>query len=182
MADATPPGTVEGQEPPAGEGQEPSGDGKPDEGQEPQGKTYSEAYVRQLRREAAGLRSKLSEAEDKLTEHADADKSEAERLNTRATSAEQRAAEAELKLLRYEVAAEAGLDPAAVQFLSGATREELELRAEELKKLLGDKGRPDRQGFDGGARPPAPGPKGKPEEEHNALLLQALGRGRPTRS
>jgi hypothetical protein len=181
VADAPPAAPSKGQEPAPGEGQEPTGAGQTQEGQESQGTTYSDTYVRQLRREAAGLRGKLSEAEDKLQEREEADKSESQRLTERAASAEGRAAEAELRLLRFEVAAEAGLDAKAVQFLTGATREELEHRAEELRKLLEDRGQPAAVGFDGGARKPAPASKGSPGEEHNALLLQALGR-RTTRS
>lgn len=180
MPDAPPTAPSEGQEPAQGKGQEPAGEVKP-EGQEPQGQTYTEAYVRQLRRESAGLRNKLSTAEDALQEREEAEKTEGQRLSERATSAEARAAEAELRLLRHEVAAQAGLEAAAVQFLSGSTREELELRAEELKKLLGDKGQPAAVGFDGGARAPAPTPKGKPEEEHNQFLLNAMGRGQRAR-
>src|SRR5262245_36751800 len=175
MADATPAGdVVEGQEPEDVEGQEPGGEGEPD-AQEGQGRTYTEAYVKQLRREAAGLRTKLVDAEERLQEREDADKSELERATERATAAEQRAADAETRLVRFEVAAEHGLDLDAAKFLTGSTREEIELRAEELGKLL-DTAKPTPGGFDGGARKPAPA-KGTPEEEHNRLLLEALGRG-----
>lgn len=174
MAETPPADTPEGQEPEEREGQEPAGDAEA-AAQEEQGRTYPESYVRQLRREAAGLRTRLGEVEERLQEREDSDKTEQERLAERATAAEARASDAELKLLRFEVAAERGLDPAAVQFLTGASREELELRAEELAKLLQDKGKPTAGGFDGGARRPAP-EKGTPEQEHDRLLLEALGR------
>ena len=61
----------------------------------------------------------------------------------------------------------------AAAFLSGTTREEIELRAEELGSLLGDR-RP-AAGFDGGARQLAPEKK-SPEQEHNELLLRSMGR------
>ena len=65
----------------------------------------------------------------------------------------------------------------AATFLTGSSREELELRAEELAKLLADKGRPVSAGFDGGARQPVPETR-TPEEAHNDLLLKSLGLGR----
>lgn len=147
-------------------------------------RTYPESYVRQLRREASGYRTRVAELdtrvaelEGKLQEHEDEGKSEAERLIDKATSAEQRALEAEMRLLRYEIATERGLDMDAARFLTGSTREEVEHRADELVKLL--ESRPKQSaGFDGGARLPAP-PKGTPEEEHNDFLLRTLGRRGP---
>jgi hypothetical protein len=62
----------------------------------------------------------------------------------------------------------------AAAFLTGTTREEIELRAEELGKLLTEKGRPPAGSFDGGARSPVPEIK-SPEEAHQDLLRQALG-------
>jgi hypothetical protein len=182
MPDASPADAeLEGQEPELDEGQEPELVDEPDDTKS-KGRTYDEAYVRQLRRENATVRTRATEAEAKLAEREDADKTEVERLTDRAAAAEravedaeQRAADAELKLLRFEVAAEAGLDPAAVQFLTGSSREELEHRADELAKLLTEKGKPTAGGFDGGARGTAPD-KGTPEQEHNRLLLEALGR------
>jgi hypothetical protein len=179
MADPSPAAEAEGQEPAAPEGQEPTPEGndpkaEPEEGKDP--KTYPESYVRQLRREAAGTRNRLAEAEEKLQEFADRDKSEHEKLTAKLTAAEKRAGDAETRLLRYEVAAERGLDAKAASFLTGTTREELELRAEELSSLLADrtKGKP-AAGFDGGVREPAP-TKGPPEQEHNDFLLRAMGR------
>jgi DNA repair exonuclease SbcCD ATPase subunit len=180
MADPSPPATPEGQEPAAVEGQEPAeGAGTPPEGQEPEGKNYSQAYVQQLRREAASSRTRQSELEERLQEYEDKDKSELERLSTKTSEAERRATDAESRLLRYEIAAEHGLGMEAAAFLSGSTREEIELRAEELGKLLADKGRPPAGGFDGGARQPVPEHK-TPEEAHNDLLLKSLGMGRRT--
>lgn len=77
-------------------------------------------------KEAETLRLKLKEYEDR-------DKTEAEKSSERLTAAEERAARAELNVLRMEVAAEKGLTPAQAKRLVGATREELEADAEELK-------------------------------------------------
>jgi hypothetical protein len=177
MADPSPADVeAEGQEPEVDEGQEPEDGNDADEGQKSSPRQYPEAYVRQLRREAAATRNKLAEVEEQLQEFNDRDKTEQEKLNERLTTAEKRALDAEVRLMRYEVAAERGLDARAASFLSGATREELELRAEELEKLLGDtsKAKP-AAGFDGGARQPAP-QKGTPEKEHNDFLLRTMGR------
>jgi hypothetical protein len=178
MADPSPDDAeVEGQEPEPDEGQEPAQDeDDPGDGQKPEPRTYPEAYVRQLRREAAATRSKLAEVEEKLQEHEDRGKTEQERLGEKLTDAEKRAVDAETRLLRYEVAAERGLDMAAASFLTGTTREELELRAEELEKLLGEtsKAKP-AASFHGGTRQPVP-EKGPPEKEHNEFLLRTMGR------
>jgi hypothetical protein len=174
VADPSPSDADQGQEPAVGEGQEPSGDATPDS-QDEKGRTYSEAYVKQLRRESAGLRTRLGEVEERLQVREDADKTEHERLAERASTAETRAQEAELRLLRHEIAAERKLEPAAVQFLTGSTREEIELRAEELAKLITEKPSRAAAGFDGGARMPAPD-TATPEQAHNDLLLRALGR------
>ena len=98
-----------------------------------------------------------------------------QRLTEKVQGAERRAAESETRLLRYQIATEHGLGMEAAAFLSGASREEIELRAEELSKLLADKGRPATTGFDGGARQPVPEPQ-TPEQAHNELLLRSLGR------
>lgn len=175
MPEGTPDPPVEqGKSPVAAEAQEAAGEQKP-VAEEPQGRTYSESYVKQLRNEAASSRNKIGELEEKLQEIADRDKSQQEKLNDQLTAEKARADAHERKSLRYEVAAEHGLDMATAEFLSGTTREEMELQAEKLQQLLADKGKPTTAGFDGGARTTAP-QRGTPEEEHNKLLLQALGR------
>ncbi len=179
MADPSTPDVDEGQEPPADEGQEPGGVNDP-EGQEPKGRSYTEAYVKQLRRENAALRSRATDAEEALQERNDAEKTELEREREQRVAEAARADSLELRILRYEVATEAGLEPAAIKFLTGTTREELELHADELKQLLREQAKPTAAGFDGGARTP-PTTKGTPEEEHNKLLMDALGRPRTAR-
>jgi hypothetical protein len=177
MADPSPAAAeAEGKTPDAGEGQAPeTGHDGTDSQEEKEPKTYPESYVRQLRREAAAGRNRQSELEEKLQEYEQRDKSEQERLSERLSAAEKRAADAESRALRFEIAAERGLDLSAASFLSGSTREEMELRAEELERLLGEnKGKP-AAGFDGGARQPVK-EKGPPEREHNDFLLKAMGR------
>lgn len=179
MADPSPESTATGPEPDGQQGQEPdAADVTPDnDGQEPtkEGRTYPESYVRQLRREAAGTRTRLAEVEEKLQAFEDHDKSESEKLTARLTDSEKRAVEAEGRLIRFEVAAEHGLDMSATKFLTGATREEIEASAADLAELLKDKGSGPPPSFDGGAREPAPESK-NPEAAHNDFLLRALGR------
>jgi hypothetical protein len=170
---ATPP---EGQVPEGREGQEPESGGDP-QPQEGEGRTYAESYVKQLRRENAGLRNRASELEENLQEFTDRDKTELQRLSDNAAAAERRAAGAEERLLRYEVAADRGLPMGAAAFLTGSTREEIELRAEELERLLAEQGRLPTAGFDGGARPTVTEQK-TPEQAHQDLILQSLGRRR----
>jgi hypothetical protein len=169
---------AEGQEPAAVEGQEPAGESGTPDAQEEQGggRNYSEAYVKQLRREAAASRTETAELKERVAAFEDRDKSELERLVAKAEAEARRADEADLRATRYEVAAEHQI-PAdtAKRLLTATTREEMEAQAEELAKLLADKGRPPTVGFDGGARQPVPETK-TPEEAHNELLLRSLGR------
>lgn len=166
VQETTPP---EGQEPAQVEPEEAVQETKPP-------KTFDEKYVRELRKQAADARTRANESEARLKEIADRDKTEAERLAERATEAETRASEAESKLLRYEVAADRDLDLKAAGFLTGSTREEIEARADELAALLAERNETSKTlSLDGGARKTAT-KRGTPEEEHNDLLLQALGR------
>src|SRR3954465_7432080 len=110
------------------EGQEPASDAT---GQEPQAtptegqpKVYDEAYVKGLRKEAAAHRSKATEMEAELSKLRDRDKSESERLTERAAENERRASEAETRALRFEIAAERGLQLADAMHFAGASREE----------------------------------------------------------
>ena len=158
----------------ADEGKNPDGNGAAAE-EKKQPRTYTEAYVKQLRGEAADGRNRIAELEEKLQEHEDAGKSQVEKLTgERDTLKDERDQLAAFKL-RVEVAAERGLDLSAVKFLTGSTREEVELHAEELGQLLQAKATKPAAGFDGGARTTAP-EKLSPEQEHNSLLLQAMGR------
>lgn len=78
-----------GQEPKPGEGQEPMVEPKPDLGQEP--KTYDEEYVKGLRREAAGYRTRLNTLEEAENQRKAAEMSEVERLNIAKEEADKKA-------------------------------------------------------------------------------------------
>lgn len=120
-------------EPPAGD---PSNDPPSDPGQpaaEPPKDDLGDAgkkaltEERKARKTAEAELAKYRKAEQ---DRADADKSEAERR----AAAEQRATDADLRAMRIEVAFEKGLTPAQAKRLNGATREELEADADEVKR------------------------------------------------
>lgn len=79
------------------------------------------------------LKSKAAQF-DKLEE---ANKTELEKTQEQLTSEKKARTMAEVALLRYQIAAEQGLDAKAAGFLQGSTREELEASATELAQLVG---------------------------------------------
>ncbi len=88
-----------------------------------------------LRKEAAKWRTKYRADEPmaaKARELEEASKTEVQRLAEAQAAAEDRAAQAEQQLLRLQVAADRGLTEAQAKRLVGATREELEIDAEDL--------------------------------------------------
>lgn len=76
-------------------------------------------------------------AAKKLAEIEEASKSEADKAAERLTAAEKRAADAEVQVLRLQVAGEKGLTPSQAKRLVGSTREELEADADELLATFG---------------------------------------------
>ncbi len=176
MPEGTPADAAGGQEPAGGEGKTPAAGTPaatdPQEGKETQ--TYPESYVKQLRKEASGHRARTTELENRLKEIEDRDKSEATKLAEELTATKRERDEEKNYRTRVEVARERGLDLKAVDLLSGSTREEIELRAEQLTELLKERGSKPSAGFDGGARAIVPETR-PPAEAHNDLLLRSLG-------
>jgi hypothetical protein len=130
--------------------------------------------IRRLRRENARHRTAAQEANLKVKQYEDADKSELQRITDRATQAEQKANAAEARLLRYEVAASKKVPPEWVHRLVGGTREELEADADELLKSLRPDGREPAGGnpdFGAGARQAAPAG----ENDMSTLMRRAAG-------
>lgn len=170
--DATP-----GQAPEAGEsGQAPTTN--TDTSSEPAktpAKSFDEGYVKELRKEAAKERTRATEAEKKLAELSERDKTEGEKLADRVAASEKRATEAETRLLRFEVAANRKLTADAAQLLHGTTREEIEASADALAKFVESQKSTSVPSFDGGTRT-TPAAKKSPEQEHNELLLRAFGK------
>jgi hypothetical protein len=153
------------------EGQEPKPATEPDE-PPAGGKTFDEAYVKQLRAEAAQHRREAQEAKQRAQEFEDRDKSELEKLTGKLSKAEQAKADAEAALVRFQVAAEKQVPAEAMDLLVGTTREELEAKADKLLELV-KKPEPTPD-FDGGTREPAPEAQ-KPEDAHDAAVLALLG-------
>jgi hypothetical protein len=182
LADPTPtPNDVDPGQTPDDTGQTPTphDDDVDDPGQKPDddSRQYPESYVRKLRRESNGYRTRLVEIEQKLQAIEDGEKSESQKLTEKVSALEKRANDAEGRLIRYEVAADRKLDMQAATFLTGTTREEIEASADELAKLLKDRKPP--SSFDGGSRDPVPDDR-PADQAHNDLLLRALGRSPQT--
>lgn len=94
-------------------------------------------YIRRLRQENAGYRNELKTAKGSLKEIEDRDKTDQQRALERTEAAERAANAAALKLLRYEVAADAGLPIKLAARLQGSTKEELSADADSLKQEFG---------------------------------------------
>lgn len=100
------------------------------------------AALAAARREAAGYRTKLRDAEPfvaKARELEEASKTEAQKLAEAHKSAEERASAAEARLTRLDTCLKVGLDPKFAGRLQGSTPEELEADAKELAALFADK-------------------------------------------
>jgi hypothetical protein len=172
-ATPTTPQPTEGQEPEGNGGQTPP-EPQPTPAPDAQPKVFDEAYVKQLRSEAAATRKQLADVSAKLAEREDADKTDQQRLEERAAESEQRLTAAEAKLIRYEVVAQHGLPLDAADKLAGTTREEVEANAEWLKSQLPTQQPP--PSFDGGARATPEATKA-PGDAHNDFLLNVLRGG-----
>lgn len=146
------------------DGQEPSST-TDDEGQAPA--SFDAEYVKSLRAEAATNRSKLREAEARLKEFEDRDKTELERITERADTAEQRASNAERELTRFRVAAEVGLPPELAARLRGDDEEAMRADADELMKLV-PATTPPPGSYDNGAAEP-----GETDSSMDALIRTA---------
>lgn len=96
---------------------------------EPEGKTFSEAYVKQLREEAAGYRVRLKEIED-------AEKSELQKAQEAAEAAQRELAATKTEAARLRIAAKHGIGEDHLDFLTGSDEEELEAKAVKLATLI----------------------------------------------
>lgn len=159
------------------------GKGGKDDDSEPFDADRAKAKIHKANNEAKKLRDRLKELEPlaaKAKELEDADKTETERLTERASAAEKRALEAEVRVLRMEVAAEKGLTPAQAKRLVGSSKEELEEDADDLlttfpvaeKTKARVPGRPREVGRGGGD------PDEPPEEKDPSKLAAAIPRRR----
>jgi hypothetical protein len=114
---------------------DPNGAGEGGEQHEPFDSDRAMEKIRKTNSENAGLRKRLKELEQyeaAARAAEDAKKTDAERAAAQIADATTRAERAELALLRFQVAAKAGLDIALAARLQGATEEELLADAKEL--------------------------------------------------
>lgn len=96
---------------------------------EPEGKTFSEAYVKQLREEAAGYRVKLKEIED-------SEKSELQKAMEAAETAQRELAATRSESARLRIATKHGISEDHLDLLTGADEDELEAKAAKLAALI----------------------------------------------
>jgi hypothetical protein len=125
--------------PPVGDdGQPPVGTPTPtpdaENGQEP--KSYDQAYVQQLRNEAAKHRREAAASAAKLKEIEDANLTEAQKTQQRAEAAEARAAKLERDLMRTKIAARHQLPDVLADRLMGDDETAMEADAKVLAKLM----------------------------------------------
>src|SRR5690606_8795026 len=124
----------------------------------------AKAKIHKANREAANLRARLKELEDKAGKYDEIEnekKSDLQRETEAREAAEKKAAELESRILRMEVASERGLTAGQAKFLTGATKADLEAAADELLAAFkgsssSDSDKPNRPGVDnlrGGSDP-----------------------------
>lgn len=92
-------------------------------------KTFSEAYVKQLREEAAGYRVRLKEIED-------SEKTELQRATEAAEAAQRELEASRQEAARLRIAAKHGIGESHLDLLTGADEDELEARAKKLADLI----------------------------------------------
>lgn len=119
----------------------------PDSGKDDGARTLTQAELdRIIEERLARERKKYADYDElkakaaKLDEYEAASKSDLEKAAEKAAAAEKRAEQAELKLLRYEVAFDKGLTPAQAKRLVGSSREELEADADEILEAFPTQG------------------------------------------
>lgn len=126
------------------------------------------AAIKAERTKARDANARARDLERQLRERDEADKP----LEERVTSADARAAQADLKVVRLEVALEKGLTIKQAARLIGTTKQELEDDADELVSDLGVT--PAKPNLDGGYKKDPPKPK-DPARDHGAFLAAVIG-------
>lgn len=168
----------EGQgDPTPGQGEH-GGDGASRQGDEPLGEGGKKALTAEREANRA-LRSEKQDLENRLREYEDRDKSEEQKqadrlaeLERKAATAEQSIAEKDALILKYQVAAEKGLDLVAAERLRGTTKDEIAQDADDWLSRWGNPRTPGRDLPDRGQ-----GPRhNAPEDDFAAGLERARKR------
>jgi hypothetical protein len=121
------------------------------QGGQQQARTFDESYVKQLRGEAAGHRTKVGELEARLKEFEDRDKSDLEKATGERDSLKAERDSLQSQVAKFQIAAKAGLPVEHAHRISGSTDKEMEEDAKKLAAAFGG-GNGTSGGFDGGAR------------------------------
>jgi hypothetical protein len=147
--DTTPPATAGDDENTPAQPDPEGGQGTPDD-ELPDGVRAVLAKERKAARDATKRAAAL---EAQVRDFEQAQMTEAEKVAARLTEFEARAVAAETRLLRFEVAAERGLDPKFADLLTGGDRDQMEANADRLLELAkAATPTPTAADFDGGAR------------------------------
>lgn len=136
---------------PEGEPENEGGAAADREGAGPVPDTFDREYVAGLRSEAASWRTKARDAEARLAEIEDAQKSEAQKALDRAERAESELAGYRAAELRREAAGKAGLPLEFADRVKGESSEAMEADAKELAKHLKAASNPPPGSYDNGA-------------------------------
>lgn len=130
--------------------------------------TFPRDHVERIRRESAGYRQRAHDAETKLRELEDRDKSEGQRAREQVESLTTERDEARTELWRYRAATKHGIPEDLIDLITGSSEDEFLERAEKLaRRLGGDVPRPRRSV----PRGPAGGDdKASSEEAVNAFI------------
>jgi hypothetical protein len=126
--------------------------------------------LKKERKAAADAEKARKQAEAKVKEFEDRDKSESEKLAEKLSGTEKERDDALTKLARFEVAAEKKLPAELAELLTGS-KEEMEARADVLLQHVNAQQTPD---FGQGAREQV-AEQQTPEQAHNALILGLTG-------
>ena len=133
--------------------------------------TQMQDALKKANREAAERRKKLDGYESAEAARKEAEMSETDKLNKRLADAEKRAKEAELQLLRRDVAAKYALPAALVDRLRGSDMEELEEDAKSLVAALPKPPAPNINSGTGNGRVPTPGVMDEQAKRELAAVL-----------
>lgn len=112
-----------------------------DNGDEKLGESGMNA-LKNERRTNKALREQLAEANARIKEFEDRDKTDAEKANEKIANLEQTSTRNAAKALRYEIAIDKQLPKALAERLQGSTREELEADADNLLQLVNVQNKP----------------------------------------
>jgi hypothetical protein len=133
------------------------------------------AAERKARRELEAQIKQLQPLAKAAKEREDAEKSELQKLNESLTGERDARTQAELTLIKYQVAADKGVPPKLAKFLTGTNQEEVEQAADDLLAELGP------------AKPSMPGrptermvngkPSGSQLDGTDPMTLIRMGRG-----